>query len=81
MNAQSKDIIQYCELIAGHLMWLFIMMSKVLMKMSESEKADQGGVYSSILVASCKVVESITQRPAAMLSMRLVKRVSTAGNN
>lgn len=78
VNVQNKDIVQYCELIAGHIAWLFTIMCKILMKLSE--KADQTGVYSSILVSSCDIIESITFRPTVMLAFHLAKQVSSAGN-
>ena len=54
-------------------------MYKVMLKMSESEKADQSGLYSTLLVASCDVIESVTLNKSRMMAMNLARRVTHSG--
>lgn len=83
--ACSKDIpdqaiVQRCDLLAGHLTWLFVVMYKVMHKMSESEKVDHSGIYTAILISSCDIIETVTLSRPIMMVMGLAKRVANTGN-
>lgn len=79
LDVSTHDIVEHCELLAGHLTWLFVLMYKVMMKMSESERADQSGLYSSLLISSCDVIEAVTLSKSRMMVMNLAKRVTNSG--
>ena len=59
--------------------WLFVGMYKVMLKMSESDKADQSGLFSSILVASCDILETVTLNKSRLMVIRLAKLVTQSG--
>lgn len=79
LDIPTQDIVQHCDLIAGHMTWLFVIMYKVMMKMAESEKADQSGYFSAILVASCDVLETVTLNNSRLMVIRLTKAVMQSG--
>ena len=47
--------------------------------MSESDKADQSGLFSSILVASCDILETVTLNKSRLMVIRLAKLVTQSG--
>ncbi|XP_067932248.1 mediator of RNA polymerase II transcription subunit 24-like [Watersipora subatra] len=56
-----------------------MLMYKVLLKMSESEKADPSGYYSSLLGSLCQLIETVTLNKPRVMAMNLSRRVSPLG--
>lgn len=79
LDIPTQHIVQHCDLIASHMIWLFIVMYKVMLKLSESEKADPSGLLSSILVVSCDILETVTLSKSRLMVIRLAKLVTHSG--
>lgn len=74
----TDSIVAHCDLLAGHLTWLFLLMYKVMLKI-ESDRADQSGLYFTLLICCCDVIETITLSKPRMMSLNLAKRVAHSG--
>jgi len=80
LDVPKNGIVDHCDLIAGHVTWLFILMYKVMCKMSELERVEQTyNLYSSLLTSSCDIIEKITLNKNRMRVIKLARRVTHTG--